>query len=113
MELHDIREVCYGTSVLALHCYSGDKKQNTGFFQMTCFKECKNMAAEIKLRANDRPFIINNVLQLSHGIKNIYRRNCTNTYTLEKMFFEVASFEGLQIVSFQTELKTCSALWSV
>ena len=44
-ELHDIRELRFGTLVSALHCYSGDKKQNTDFFQITRFKESKNMAA--------------------------------------------------------------------
>ena len=29
--------------VLAFHCYSGYKKQNTDFFQVTFFKESNNM----------------------------------------------------------------------
>ena len=32
--------------VLALYSYCGDKKQNTDLFQITCFKEPKNMAVE-------------------------------------------------------------------
>ena len=29
--------------MLVLYSYSGDKKQNTDFFQITCFNEHKNM----------------------------------------------------------------------
>ena len=31
---------------LALQSYYGDKKQNTDFFQITCFMKRKNMAVE-------------------------------------------------------------------
>ena len=40
----------FGTVALILHCYSGDKKQNKDFFQVTCFKESKNMTAEKNVR---------------------------------------------------------------
>ena len=49
-ELRDIREVYFGTLVLTLHCYSGNKKQNTDLFQITCFKEGKNMVVEKNLK---------------------------------------------------------------
>ena len=51
-------------------------------------------------------FIKKNIVQLSQGIKNIYRMQViTIAYTLEKRFFAVATFEGLWVVSFQVEWK--------
>ena len=34
-------------------------------------------------------------------------------YTLEKMFLTTATFEGLCVITFQTELKILYVLWSV
>ena len=34
---------------LVLYCYCGVKKQNTDFFQITCFKELKNMVIKEKI----------------------------------------------------------------
>ena len=51
-------------------------------------------------------FYKKNIVQLSQGIKNIYRRQViTIAYTLEKRFFAVGTFEGLWVVSFQVEWK--------
>ena len=49
-----------------------DKKQNTNFSQITCFKESKNMAVEKNFRLMIN-FSKKQVFQLSQGIKNIYR----------------------------------------
>ena len=72
MRVQDILEVRFGALVLALHCYSGDEKQNMDFFQMTCFKESKNMGVEKNLRVTIN-FYQKYAFQLSYGIKTIYR----------------------------------------
>ena len=51
-----MRVLHFGNLVLALYCYCGDKKnKKTGFFQITYFKENKNMAVEKILK----PFVPN------------------------------------------------------
>ena len=42
--------------MLALHCYSGDKKQTTDFFQTISFKESKNTVVK-KPQSNDKPLL--------------------------------------------------------
>ena len=106
-ELHVIWEVHFGTLVLALHCYSGDKIQNTDFFQITCFKENKNMMVEQNLSIT-----INTDFQLSWNKKHLSKQVVPITDKLEKRLFAVATFEGLWVLSFQTEYKTCKVLWS-
>ena len=88
--------------VLAWPSYCLDKKWNTVFFQIICFIECKNMAFETT-SVHQQTFIKNS-FQQSHGIKKYPLKQVVRiTYTLEKMFFAVATFEGLGVVSFQTE----------
>ena len=70
------------------------KKENTDFFQITYFNERKNMAAE-ETSGYHKTFMINNVFQLSHGIKNIYQRSCSSNIHTREKFFAVAFFEGL------------------
>ena len=89
-ERHEIRQhVDFETLVLAFHCYSGDNKQNTDFLQITCFKECKNTTVET--------FEKHYVLQLSHGMKNIYvEANCSNDIHIkENILFVVDTFEDM------------------
>ena len=45
--------------------------------------------------------------------KHLSKENVPVTYTQEKMFFAVTILEGLWVVSFQSEQKSCSVLWSV
>ena len=63
---------------------------------------------------NDKLLLKKNIaVQLSQGIQNIHRiKVAPITYTLEKKFSAVATFQGLRVVSFQTEQKNGSILWS-
>ena len=66
-----IREAHLGILVpawLALHCHSADKKQNTDFFQITCFKANKNMLVKKNLR----------------GAINFYKKLCLLVFTWNK-----------------------------
>ena len=85
----NLRSVIYESFILelfilvsALRSYCGDKKQSPDFFQITCFKERKDMMVEENLK----------IFQLSDKIKSIYG---TITCTLEKNFFAIVNFEGL------------------
>ena len=68
-----ISELFHGlkSMVLALHCYSRDKK-NSDFFQMTCFKEDRNMAVEKNLRVTINFY--KKCLPFINGLRNSHQR---------------------------------------
>ena len=73
------------------------------FFQNTCFKESYNMTAggNLKVKTN---FYIKQWLSVikwnkKHSSKHVVCRTCT----LEEKFLVTATFEGLWVVSFETE----------
>ena len=61
--------------ILALYCYSGDKKQNTDFFQNTYFKQHKNLVVEKNLRET----------------MNFYEKHCLPVIIWNERTFIVAS----------------------
>ena len=89
--------------VLALHLYCGDKNQNTDFFQNTCFEERRSMTLEQTSKYR-QTFRKEQCLPVATWIKkHISKQILTVTYTLEKTFFAVPTFEGLWVVSLQIE----------
>ena len=87
-ELHEIIwEINFATLVLALHCYSGDNKQNRNFFQITCFTERKNIAVEKDLRVLRNSYKKLCLPVITWNEKYLSKQVAPITYALEKMFF--------------------------
>ena len=73
--------------VLALHCYSGDKKQTTDFFQTISFKESKNTVVK-KPQSNDKPLLKTTSLSYHMEQKTfIAVSHTSNIHTGENFFW--------------------------
>ena len=85
-ELHDIREVQFGTFLFTLHYYSEDKKSSMDFSRITCFKESKNMAVEwiFKLTINFYKKLCLPVIKWNK--KYLFKQIVRITYPLEETF---------------------------
>ena len=89
--------------VLALHSWCGDKKNKrwTPFKPLVSKSDRHGGWRELKVSIN---FYKKQCLpHIKSNKKKLSKQAVTTTYTLEKKFLAVATFEGLGVVSFQTE----------
>ena len=100
----------YGTFilelVLALHCYFGDKKQNTGFFQIIYFKGSKNMAVGKNLK-------ITSNLKKNYALQLLFiQAGCANNIRTGEIFCS-CYFQRFVSRIFSGRAKKCNLIWSV
>ena len=90
------------------------KKINTDFFQITCFKESKNMAVEKNLRKTIGFYKkLPNVFRLSHGMKNIYRSKLYQYICIGEKVFCSCYFWWFVSRFFSDRVMVCNGAWSV
>ena len=100
-----MRELRFGNLVLALHCYSGDKKQNTDFFQITCFAENKNMAVEKNLRVATNFYKKLCIPVITRNEKHLSKQVAALIHTLGKFFFWSCYFQRVVSCFFSDRVK--------
>ena len=91
---------------LDIYCYYGDKKWNTEFFLIACFKENKNMAIEKNRRITINFYKKQCLRVIIWNKKHLTEQVDPITYILGIKIFAVATFEDLSVVSFQRKSKT-------
>ena len=100
-ELHKtIREIHFGTLVLANHCYSGNKKKWTSFRLHLSQRKQEPHAVEKNLRVSIYFYKKLCLLVLTWSKKHVLKQVMQVKYTLVKTFFAVSNFEGLWVVVF-------------
>ena len=100
-ELHDIiREIHFGTLVLANHCYSGNKKIWTSFRLPLSQRKQEPQAVEKNLRVSINFYKKLCLLVLTWSKKHVLKQVMQVKYTLVKTFFAVPNFEGSCVVVF-------------
>ena len=98
-ELHKtIREIHFGTLVLANHCYSGNKKIWTSFRLHLSQRKQEPHAVEKNLRVSIYFYKKLCLLVLTWSKKHVLKQVMQVKYTLVKTFFTVPNFEGLWVV---------------
>ena len=85
-ELHDIREVQFGTFLFTWYCYSEDKKSSMDFFRITCFKESKNLAVERNFKVTINFYKKLCLPVITWNKKYLFKQIVRITYPLEETF---------------------------
>ena len=83
------------------------------FFQITCFKDRKNMVVEKKLEVTINFYKKECPPVIKRNKKHLLRQVLSVTYTLEKRFFAFVTLEICESFLFRQRKRTCSVHWSV